>query len=450
LLQAPTPARLPTPADASPASFGVREPSRRPEGLVSGETKLAAVVALGRLGDPRAGSALERLAATADTALRAAAVWALGRVRDEHALPLLLAAVQDRRPEVAIAACLGLGRRASSQATAALIAAATDVRQPTAVRRAAVVALGRLAARPEIPILFRLLDSGDEDLATPAALALAWSRDPTVVPGLIRRALLPRRFGLPSAAAPLAGLAMISREGRPADEARFLGSPRLDLEAALGAILRQEERRDPMPLVRGSASVVRDALAEALARGGDARKEALAALDGPGDKLGLGDLTPDEDASAAPDAAIAIRDMVAPLADRLAALLDDPEASVRASALRLLAKIGDERVTGGRIAAAVGDDSPLLAAAGAFGAAVLAHDRPTSLAAAVAALAPALSDASWRHRLAAVEALGALGPAAAPALDRARLDPNPIVRGAAVDAIARHAIDLPSPPSTMP
>jgi tetratricopeptide (TPR) repeat protein len=450
LLQAPTPARFPSPPEAASATFGAREPNRRPETLVSAETKLAAVVALGRLGDPRAASTLERLAGTADTALRAAAVWALGRVRDDRALPLLLAAIQDRRTEVAMAACLGLGRRGGSQATAALVATATDVRQPLAVRRAAILSLGRTAGRQETALLFRLVDSGDDDLATPAALTLAWVRDPSVVPGLLRRALLPRRFGLPDAAAPLAGLAVVSTDGGPPDEARLLGSPRLDFEGAIAAMVRQGGRRELLPLVRESAPVVRDTLTEALARGGDGRKEALAALDAPGDRIGLGELTSEDEAVAAPEATAAVRELVAPLADRLAALLDDPDASVRASALRVLAKIGDERVTATRIAAAVGDDSPLLAAAGAFAAGLLARDRPTTLAVTATALASAVTDPSWRRRLAAVEALGALGPAAAPALERARLDPNPIVRGAALDAIARHAIDLPGPPSTMP
>jgi hypothetical protein len=98
----------------------------------------------------------------------------------------------------------------------------------------------------------------------------------------------------------------------------------------------------------------------------------------------------------------------------------------------------------------VGDDSVPLAAAGVYAAGALARDRPAAVAGALAALVPGLADPAWRHRLATVEALVALGPAATAALDRVRNDPNAIVRGAALAAFTRRAIDLPGPPSTMP
>jgi HEAT repeat protein/Flp pilus assembly protein TadD len=433
-----------------PPAQTTRSPARRAQPLVTTETRLAAVIALGRLGDPRGRPALERLATTVDPSLRAAAIWSLGRAPDERAVTLLLAAIQDRRADVATAAAWGLGRAGGPRAIRALAAAAGDARQPLGVRRAAVVALGRIGGRDVTPGLFRLLDAGDEDLARAAAFALAWSRDAGAVPGLVARALLPRRFALADAGAPLAALGVALAATPPPDEARLLSSPRLDLDAALDGAPTPPPDRDLTPLLRAHARAIQDALADALARGGDARREALAALDRRSDGPGLGALAGDEDAAGGPDASAAIREIVLPLADRVAALLDDADADTRAAALRVLAKLGDERVTAARVAAAVADGSATLAAAATFAAARVAHDRPGAAPALASALAPALADESWRRRLAAVEALAPLGAPGVAALDRARNDRNPIVRAAATEATARHAIDLPAPPSRMP
>jgi HEAT repeat protein len=54
-----------------------------------------------------------------------------------------------------------------------------------------------------------------------------------------------------------------------------------------------------------------------------------------------------------------------------------------------------------------------------------------------AVLAPSRADESWRRRLAAVDALAALGPAGLPALERARADGNSIIRAAVEQARRR-------------
>ena len=72
-----------------------------------------------------------------------------------------------------------------------------------------------------------------------------------------------------------------------------------------------------------------------------------------------------------------------------------------------MVKLGDDRVTPARIAAAAADGSALLAGAATFAAGRVARVRPASAPAIAAALAPALGDESWYRRLAAVEALTA-------------------------------------------
>jgi HEAT repeat protein len=427
---------------AAPA--GDRRPRTTPSGRLEGpdarmgaDGRLSAVIALGRLGDPRGRAVLERLVATADPNLRAASVWALGRIPGPRSRPLLLAALQDRRSEVVMAAALGLGRLGEAEDAAALCRLAADGRAPLGVRRAAIVALARTASRRTTATLFELLDGGDDELARAAALALAWSQDPAATDGLLARAVLPRSFALGEPGAPLAALDAIRIGAGPPDEARALPPARLDLDAVLAALVTPPPHGDLTPLLRAHAGALVETLARALAREGDARTEAAVALDGWGEGLRLGAVAEAGDGVPAPDTAAILRDIVLPLADRLAPLLDAPEPETRAAALRVLARLGDERVTPARVAAAVRDGSAPLAAAAAFAAGQMARARPGTAPQLAAALTPALADESWRRRLAAVDALAALGPAGLPALDRARADGNSIIRAAADEAHRR-------------
>jgi HEAT repeat protein len=137
----------------------------------------------------------------------------------------------------------------------------------------------------------------------------------------------------------------------------------------------------------------------------------------------------------------------------LVALLDDPDGTTRAMALRVLAKLGDERATPARVAVAVtgSDRSPQLSAAAVFATARIVRDRPDTVSAFAYALSPFLGDDSWRRRLTAIEALASIGPAGHAALERARTDRNPLVRASVAALLAGHGpIDLPATPATMP
>lgn len=427
---APALARIATRPTDSPA---IRRSARPVVSAVSADAQLAAVIALGRLADPRGRAAIERHLGARDAQLRTAAVWALGRLPDAHVIPSLAKALDDRHADVAVAACLGLALRrpGGGPALDLLVRAARDPGRPLAVRRAAAGSLGRLGRAEAIPALFNLLDAGDEDLSMAAATALVWSRDPRVPGRLLVRALLPRRFALAGADVPLAALASWVAGAVPADDGRLYGPGRLDLDAMfpppLGALPPELKT-----LWQVHAKELQEALGQALSAGREARLEALLALDAHPDRIALGALSEDEESSKAAESAQALRELVLPLADRLFALLDDPEADVRATALRVLVKLGDERVlTGPRIATAINDDSVAVTAAGTMAAARVARERPALIPNVAASIAPALGDESWRRRLAAVETLNALGPSTAAVLERARGDRNAIVRAAA-------------------
>ncbi len=442
-------------ADAAPAlaRIAARKPGTEMNprsNTAPAAAQLAAVVALGRLADPRGRAALERASSASATATRTAAVWSLGRISDSRVTPILERALADRRPEIETAACLGLGRRAQDhqdrttrddRVTLLLASIAADPTRPSTVRRAAIAGLGRSGLPAATPTLVDLLDAGDADLTRAAAFALARTRDPRALPVLLTRALLPQRFALADADAPIAALGVWLAAEPPPDEARFMTGSELDLGDALAAFTQAPPSGDLAPLWRSQTRALGDLLSDALSHAGDLRRAALAALDSRSDGPGLGALAPEGPASQSPDTALALREIALPLADRVAALLDDPAVGIRASALRVLAKLDDERVTPARLAEFVGEGSAALAGAAAIAARVIARARPRLVPAIAGAIAPLLSDdespRSWHRRFAAVEVLAALGPPARPALERAASDPHAVVRDAAREALGR-------------
>jgi predicted Zn-dependent protease len=409
------------------------------------DTQLAALIALARLGDARGRPAFTRFAApNGDRRLRAVAIWGLGRLSDTPESPELVRALDDRQIEVVAAACLGLGRHPSPASLPPLLAVATDARRPNEARRAAIIGLGHAAARSETARtrvsgpLIELLDAGDPEVVQAAGLALAWSRDQRALLPLLSRALLPRRYALSDAAVPREALAAWQASADPPDEARKLVGSVLDVDTLVNAS-GGAPPVDLAALWRGHTRELQDLLADALGRGGEARHDALAALDARPDAPALGALTPETDVALSPETAAAVREVVQPIADKLAALLDDGEPDTRAASLSVLAKLGDDRVTPARIAAAAFDASPAMTAAAVLAAARLAGLRPAEAPAIATALSPVLGDESWRRRIAAVEALAVLGPAGVPLLERTRNDKHSVVRGAAVEALARKA-----------
>ena len=419
------------------------------------ETQLAAIIALGRLGDARGRATLESLIASPDTTVRVAAVWALGRLATPE-VGDLLAAQTSSRLDVAGFAYLGLGRTGDRRWGTELAQAALDPSQPTKLRRAAVVALGLSRNRAGVPALMRLLDSSSDDLALAAALALGGLGDASLLPVLFERTLLGRGAGTGDRSPALAAVDRLVSGAPIEDEAKAIDGARLDLEGMLGVLTQPPPR-----VASGDRALVwipreRD-IEEMLARAldGDRARRILAlqALDSRADGPGLGVLAPDGSAPLAPATAGALTRLGGALRARVLALVDDSAPEVRALALRVAAKIGekigdkigdktgdkmgDPGLTPARIVAAVAP-SPLLlvdAALFALGAVVARH--PEAKAAIPNLLAPMLGDAtSWERRRAAVELLAAAGPAARPQLEEAFKDTSPFVRSAAVTAAA--------------
>ena len=269
-------------------------------------------------------------ARNADHRFRAIAIWGLGRLTDAPAAPELIKALDGRQADVVAAACLGLGRHPATGGRCSRCSRSPPIRRrPTEMRRAAIIGLGHAAARSAAA---RDVDSAGADRA-PRLRRSASSprRPPWRWPGrAIRaacsrsssRALLPRRFALADAAR---SARSARRLGRPARRRRTrpASSPDRSSTSTRCWRCRRPPTGGPTPLWRAHTRELQDLLADALARGGDARHEALAALDSRPDGPALGALTPDTDAPLGAGRAAATREIVQPLADKLAALLDD-------------------------------------------------------------------------------------------------------------------------------
>jgi tetratricopeptide (TPR) repeat protein/HEAT repeat protein len=407
------------------------------------EVQVAAIIALGRLSDPRGRTVLEALLASPDASVRGAATWALGRVTAPDGGELL-ARSADAHLDVAVLACLGLGRTHDPRWESRLAKSAADPAAPPRQRRGATIALGLLGDRSAVPTLLGLLDSGDDDLAWAAATALGTIRDPTVLPALAERVLLQPATNL-TGDGPAAAALDRYIGGAPLDEeAKAIDGSRIDVDAMLGVLTSPPSPTDRTGSWIGRTRDIGQILNGALGRSRDSKLRALNALDARDDGPGLGRLAPAGSTELAPPVAVALREIGAQVRDAVLTLLDDPTPEVRASALRVAVKLGDSRVSPGRIVATLTSAPAEMIEAASFATAWKVKAEPKSARAFVDAIRPLMSAAdSWEHRLAAIELLRHLSGAGRASLEGAVGDENPFVRSAAVEALAGSEASLP-------
>lgn len=135
--------------------------------------------AIDRLEDARWDSAglLPRLAAGQDSAVRRRAVLALGRMQDRASVSALVAALADADEFVRVEAAFALGQVGDTTAVEALARAAASGGEEP--RAEATAALGKIKTRRSIRALFPLLSDPSPRLRGEAALALAALGDST-------------------------------------------------------------------------------------------------------------------------------------------------------------------------------------------------------------------------------------------------------------------------------
>lgn len=139
------------------------------------ELRIAAVRALGEIGEPSAIEALAELligsGRTMDVECRLAVVTALGRIKDPAAVPVLGAVLHDAVPDIREAAAEALGEIGASEAVPSLLPALRDPVERVALR--VVVALGRIRQPDALPDLVRALSDRQCPSVVRAAAARA-------------------------------------------------------------------------------------------------------------------------------------------------------------------------------------------------------------------------------------------------------------------------------------
>jgi tetratricopeptide (TPR) repeat protein len=402
-----------------------------------GDTLLRAraLVAAGALGRPSAqqSARLLALAAGPEARLRDSAAWALARSATRADVASLRVLAGHGDPSVRAFAALGLGIARDGGARPALELLLT--RDPSVdVQAAAAWALGRLADPGSVGVLAASLRGRGLVVAQASALALGHIGDARA-----QQALAQAFFGadVTLRAAAASGLALDLRVGR----ASPLPAPSVPVSARgyLARLVEQEavQRDGPVDLaaqVDALADGARDALAGPIER----VRSALDVLaSGAGPRVGLGPLTAGIDAWPAPRRAAAEGALTALGRALLPSLLEaaqHPDASVRAAAVRTLARV-DGSAARVAVAAALDDQAAVVRRSALD--VVSAADGEEALGRVVRL---ARSGDDWALRARAATALGrflgADGAAAGAALvDALRDDPYAFVREAAAAAL---------------
>jgi hypothetical protein len=225
----------------------------------------------------------------------------------------------------------------------------------------------------------------------------------------------------------------VSPAGLP-DEARLIHGARFDVEMLLDGLASPAEGggTELEALWIEHAADVGALLARALGGTPEARRRALETLDARDAGPGLGPLTPIAPSPAASGALAALGER---LRDRIAALLDDADPTVRRLALRVASKLRDPRITVSHVQAQLAAATPEGEAAALLAARALLESGRMAGPALIEALRDLLNDAAWERRLATVRVVRLGGAAARPQLQRALADPSPFVRAEAADGL---------------
>ena len=414
------------------------------------EVRVDALVAAGRLADPRVLGDVLPLVDHPEIAMREAATYTIGRTGDKRAVPALLKALGDRRPSVQTLACLGLAQIDDARVTPALIATLRDARKDDATRGACAYALGARRATAGVPALLGALADNRGEAQRLAAWSLGQLGDGKALGPLVR--------------------AYFARAGRSADELVWaigrvsgagvapaprgpLGEYPLDKgrydHAAAVALLPGALAVPPAAgkLVVDHADDIAQGLLDALGEHHDVVVSVLADLDGAPDQMALGALSPPPRARGGdPKLAAALARLAESIAPAIAAQLASDDPKVRALAVSVLVKLEGGKVQGAEaaITRALADRADLVRAAAMTAIPVLAQRRGAAPPAAlVAALVKALATGHWTDGSIAATALGRLGPAGDPAaLLRAASHSSSFVRTAVAEALPRTGAGL--------
>ena len=411
------------------------------------EVRVDALIAAGRLGDPRTIDSLVDLSRHSDKTMREAAIFALGRTGHRDAVAALIAALADSSASVQTLGCMGLaqvaGLRGNRQAIAAVIALVANRKHSDIARAACAFTLGYIGEPGAAAVLLETLSRGNDEAQRLAAWSLGrlGQRRATSV-------LLGAYFSRHERVREMVGWALDHTvAGKPASRPAidFSRYPRkrskYDAMAAVKNLPGQLDAAWPAPtIVIGHEAELARGLRSALARHRDMVLRVLENLDGHADHLSLGPLTADLSrlsATRKKRLLQALDQIAREISPQLARLVDHRDSKVRALTLSVLAKI-DVSDTVTTLLRSIDEQRGLVRLAAMRAAANhvrLYGKHGPELARAVA---NQLHSDRWQARLEAAEILGRFGKyAPEAALIEATRDPYAYVREGAVVALGR-------------
>jgi tetratricopeptide (TPR) repeat protein len=420
------------------------EPGRETGDLATEmDLKVEALVAAGRLADPRVVPQLVKLATHREKAIREAAVWAIGRTRDRRGADTLIAVLTDPSSSIQALACVGLALQTERKLLDRVADAVKDSTRAGEARAACAWALGAARSQPHADVLAAALVDGSDDLQRKAAWSLGRIRDPKSEPALVaaywRKKAAAREAILRALAPP-----------PPADPTRLPFADDVLVEA--GKIDYRQLVRDLAPeapvrsvdprVLRGRGKEVAAAIADVLEKGHrDLVLRVLRDLDARDHEVALGAFTQSlGDLPAADLAAVkqVIDQVGAAVSPRLVVLAAGNDIELRALALSILGKRRDPAAPALIVKALRADDPSvrLLGLAAAERILDGAAD-PEEITSAVIGLAAATS---WSERTRAAVVLGrARGTKVEAALLKAARDDSGFVREAAARSLGTAA-----------
>jgi tetratricopeptide (TPR) repeat protein len=410
------------------------------------DVRVDALVAAGRLGDPRIIPALSELIEHREVAMREAAAFALGRTADRRAAAPLASALDDRRDSVQVLACLGLAA-VGTRPVDPLLAALADPGRSDTARAACAFALGVLGDRRAVPVLIEVLAQGNDEAQRLAAWSLGKLEDRRALPALLGAFFAKRAAVRDATAWALQRVAGV----RPAGEAPaapwtgLLDYPmrhgKFDAEAAVRALPGPLPAPELVPrLIAGHESDIASGIKSAIGRHRDHIVRVLRDLDARDGGIALGPLTTGLDRAPAAQqepTRQALERIGSALLPQLEPLGQHRDPEVRALAVSVLAKIGAPAARA-TLQTALHDRSIAVRQAAMRAGAHYALRRPQDAPGLVAEVVARLQAPAWQERVAAAAALGHYGPHGdSAALVRALSDPQSFVREAAAAALGQ-------------
>ncbi len=400
------------------------------------EVRVEALVAAGRLGDPRVLSDVLPLMDHPELAMREAATFTIGRSGDRRAVPALVKALGDRRPSVQTLACLGLAQIDDKRGVAAAISVVDDARRADVTRAACAYAIGARRASKGIPALLGALADNRGEAQRLAAWSLGQLGDARSLGPLVRAYYA--RAGR-SGGELVWAIGRVSRAGvAPAQLSTSGDYPMKSGKFDPATAIAQIPGDLPHPatstkLVVDHADDIAKGLLDALGEHRDVVVSVLTDLDSDPDRLSLGALS--ASASTDPKVTVAMEKIGTALTPAVKGQLASDDPKVRALAVSVIAKIGAPGVATAAIQKGLQDSADQVRAASMHAIAVLAHHGapPRDL---VEALTRTLANGRWADRRVAAQALGRIGKAGAPAaLVTAAHDSSSFVREAVAGAL---------------